>query len=537
MATIAEALAHAMADHRAGRLDQAERVYRQILQVDPNHADAWNLLGVIRCQAGEHRFAADCISRAIRLNPGNAGFRGNLGLTYRAMKKLEEAVACYRRALEMQPDYADTHYNLGNALREQGNLGEAVACYRRALELKPDLAMARTNLGIALQEQGRLGDAVACQRRALELRPHDPETHYNLGNALQAEGKLDEAIACYRRALELKPNLAMAYGNLGDALQAQEKLDEAAACYRRAVELKPDYVNWHINLGIAFQKQGRLSDAVACYRRVLELQPDQDEAYKNLGRALQDQGRLADAIAVWQEWLRNKPGSAIARHLLAANTGQNVPSRATDEYIREEFDQFAEGFDKTLQQLGYRAPDLIATAIGKILGAAQGNLDVLDAGCGTGLCGPLLRPYARRLSGVDLSPAMLERARDRHIYDHLIVAELTAHLGAFAGNYDLVVAADTLVYFGDLQSVLAAAAGALRVGGFLVFTVEKVAVDGPVASGFCLQPHGRYCHREDYLRSTLAEVGLRVLDMTPETLRTEGRQPVHGIVVSSCKTK
>jgi predicted TPR repeat methyltransferase len=178
---------------------------------------------------------------------------------------------------------------------------------------------------------------------------------------------------------------------------------------------------------------------------------------------------------------------------------------------------------------------MIAAATAAAFGAPQAALEILDAGCGTGWCGPLLRPYARRLTGVDLSPSMLDRARDRQVYDQLIEGELTAHLQETVECYDLVTAADTLVYFGDLQPVLAAAAGALRPRGFLIFTVERASDEDSVGPGFSLQHHGRYCHTEGYVRSALQAAGLSVREMTFGILRREMDKPVQGILAAACR--
>ncbi len=316
MATISEALAIAIRHHQGGRIQAAEQIYRQILQVDPNQADAIHLLGLIAHQAGKTEQALACYRRALELEPDYAEAHNNLGVAFQGQGKPHAALACWRRAVELKPDYVEAHYNLGNVLRDQGKLDQAVACFRRALELKPDFAEIHINLGNALKDQGKLDEAVACCRRAVELRPDHAEAHSNLGVALKEQGKLEEALACWRRAVELRPDYAVAHSNLGVALKEQGNLDEAVACYRRALELKPDYAEAHNNLGVALREQGKLDEALACCHRALELKPDYAEAHNNLGVALLEQGKLDEAVACCRRALQLKPDFAVAHNNL-----------------------------------------------------------------------------------------------------------------------------------------------------------------------------------------------------------------------------
>ena len=225
------------------------------------------------------------------------------------------------------------------------------------------------------------------------------------------------------------------------------------------------------------------------------------------------------------------PDNPTARHHLAACSGADVPERADDAYVKHTFDSFAESFDNVLTRLQYRAPALVVDAMGLVLGAPDASLDILDAGAGTGMCGPLLRPFARRLVGVDLSPGMLERAKARKVYDTLDVGELTAYMRGWPDTFDVIVSADTLVYFGELGPALAAAAAALRAGGLLVFTVEHATDEPP--TGFRINPHGRYSHAEAYVRGALSAAGLLPLSLGHVHLRTESRQPVDGLLVTA----
>jgi predicted TPR repeat methyltransferase len=197
------------------------------------------------------------------------------------------------------------------------------------------------------------------------------------------------------------------------------------------------------------------------------------------------------------------------------------------------FKSFAESFDEVLERIQYRAPALVAQAAAEVLGPPAARLEILDAGCGTGLCGEHFKPFARRLVGVDLSREMLVKAAARKLYNELIVGELTAFVGLVAAAWDVIVSADTLVYFGDLAPVMAAARRGLRPGGHLVFTLER-AGDAEAPGGFRINPHGRYSHTEAYVRTVLGAVELEPRQVTPVHLRLEFSKPVEGLLVVAC---
>ena len=239
--SIKEMLGEALGHHQAGRLEEAEQLYRQILAIDPRHADALHLLGMIEFQVGRLEAAADLIRRAIAIHGKGASYYANLGTVLQAQGKLDEAEAMYRQSLALKPQLAEVHMNLANVLQAQGKLDESIVCYERALTLKPDSAETLNNLGNARQEQGQLDAAIACYERALEIKPDYAEVYYNLGNAHRFLSKLDEAVAYYRRALDIKPEYPEAYYNLGNVLREQGKVNEALAQFGRALELRPEY--------------------------------------------------------------------------------------------------------------------------------------------------------------------------------------------------------------------------------------------------------------------------------------------------------
>jgi tetratricopeptide (TPR) repeat protein len=316
-AGVAALFAAATAHHGAGRVAEAERLYRQVLAADPRHADSLHLLGVIAALAERYDAAIDMIGKAIAINPKVAAYHANLGGALTRLARLDEAVACYRRAIDLMPGFADAHSNLGVALRELGRPDEAIASYRRAIALRPGYPDAHCNLAVMLAEAGQLDEAIACCRRAIELRPDYPEAHSNLGNALIEKGRLNEAAACCRRAIALRPGYPEAHNNLGNALQQLGRLDEAVACYRAATDLRPGYLEAHTNLGKALQQQGRVDEAIACYRRALDLKPGYPDAHNNLGSALQEQGEMDAAIACYRRAIDLRPAFPRAHVNLA----------------------------------------------------------------------------------------------------------------------------------------------------------------------------------------------------------------------------
>lgn len=315
----------ALEHHRAGRLSNAEHIYRRILQANAGHADSLHLLGMICYQRGQYEEAASLIRKAIEVNEGqpshhsSPSYHSNLGIVLHAQQKLDEAVVHCRRALALDPNLPETLNNLGCILQLQGKLDEATACYERALALKPDVAEVHGHLGNAMRSQGRLDRAATCYERALALKPEYAEAANNLGTVLEALDRLDEAAAQYRRALALHPGMAEAYNNLGNIYQAQGDLIAAAAEYGKALALRPEYAEAHSNLGIVFEFSGRPDEAVARHRHALALKPDFAEAHHNLGNALRDLGELDEAMACYERALALKPEYAEARlsHALA----------------------------------------------------------------------------------------------------------------------------------------------------------------------------------------------------------------------------
>lgn len=421
---------------------------------------------------------------------------------------------------------------LANLLQRNGQLDEADALYRAVLEKAPHHADALHFAGVLAHRCGRHDEAVALIERGLALAPDRADCYNNLGIVLQSAGRLDAAVAAYRRAIGLDPRHANAHSNLGVLLRANGRPLDAEASYRTAIEVDPGHADAYTNLGILLNGLKRTEEAVACFCKAITLRPRHPDARRMLALAHCTLGEVKTAVEIFDEWLAEEPDNPIALHMRAACTGSDVPARASNGFVERTFDGFAASFESKLQKLSYRAPALVATMLRDAGIQPEVRLDVLDAGCGTGLCGPLIAPYAARLVGVDLSAGMLAQAREKGMYDALVQTELSGFLRDNVGAFDLIVSADTLVYFGTLDEVFGRAAAALRPNGLLVCTLERLSVDG--AMGYRLEMHGRYSHAESYVRRVLAGAGLRA-EIAHAELRLEAGTPVAGLVVRARK--
>lgn len=417
--------------------------------------------------------------------------------------------------------------------QKNGQLAEAAALYRKVLELKADQPVALHYSGVLAHQHGRSEDAIVLITRSLDLAPDQPDWHSNLGIIFQEMGKLQEAVVAYRRALVLQPTHANAHNNIGVLLRAQGMTAEAEQAYRTAIRLSPNQPDAYHNLAILLSATHRTQEGVTCYCKALTLKPQYPEARRLLALAYCVIGQPDKAVIVCEEWLKSEPDDPVARHTLAAVSGRDVPTRASDAYVQKTFDSFAASFEAKLATLHYQAPALVAAALADAGLPAARALDVLDAGCGTGLCGPLVAPYARWLVGVDLSEGMLKHAREKNVYDELVRSELTAYLQDRHDSFDLIVTADTLVYFGALKDVAVAAAGALRSGGRLIFTVEE-ATEADASSTYGIKPHGRFNHQAQYVERVLIDAGLTA-DIARAALRMESGAPVAGLVVTATR--
>jgi predicted TPR repeat methyltransferase len=477
-----------------GQIDAAQQILLDVLKRNPNHAEAWFRLGQIHAQRNEFK----------------------------------PAVQAFKRVIGLAPQAPEGYVHLGNAYLRNGRINQALQAYRDGLQTNPTYALLHFNIGVALKQTGDLTGAIESYQASLSFNPSYAQAYFSLGNAYRENDQLQDAEDSYRQAIALQPAYAAAHVNLAGLLALRENYPGALEEAFEALKLQPDQPDALRTLSLSLHKLGRYAEGAEITARALVVSPNDTMLQYHMGEMLYGLMRIgeeAKARDYAERWKAAFPDDAVTQHMAAAVLGGQVPERAGDSYVRETFDRFAKDFEKVLGDLGYRVPELLCSAIQDQLQGRTG-LVVLDAGCGTGLCAPFLRPLAKKLVGVDLSGGMLAKAEARGIYDALHEAELGAFLAATADRYDVTVAADVFCYFGALTPSFTALAAKTAPQGLFGFTVEAMPADAGSADGYRLGATGRYQHDAGYVQAALQQAGFSVVSFEHTHGREEMGQPV-----------
>jgi len=413
----------------------------------------------------------------------------------------------------------------GYALRAAGLDQLALQRFQDATAADPTDAEAWSARGETLRDLGQPRAAAEAFARAATLQPACVAHVRAWAEALHAAGDAAGAIAAYERLLADWPGCRLTHLALGRLLRAAGRAEDAAHHLREAAFLDPADGAAPFELGRILLDQGDLATAIHELQKTLRQDPDFAPAHFHLGRAWSLAADAEAARARFQRYLALAPDDPLGARACLERSARG-PEALSPAYVRGLFDQYAERFDAdVLETLGYRGPDVLADALARVLGPAAGALDALDLGCGTGLAGVALRPFARRLHGVDLSPNMIAKAKARGVYDGLLVGDMVAAAAEAAAAWDLIVAADALAYLGELGPLFAGVHRALKAGGVFAALVEE-SRDADIH----WQASRRFAHSADYLRRTAAAAGLGLALLEPVQFRREKGAPVPGLV-------
>jgi len=476
-------------------------------------------------QNGRWMEARACFERALSLAPDDFDTLHLWGVLEHRQNNLEKAESLIRRAIDLDPAMAEAHYNLGRVLQDRGQAEAMLEAYQRAIALDPALEFAHFNLGLAHLNRGETDLAVAAFRKARQLNPRDADYAFNLGLALQRRGDSDEAMKAYQQAIGLNPGYAQAHNNLGILLKETGRHADAMACYRRAIRAAPDYADAFFNLGNAAEEAGQMVEAQRAYRDAIAHRPDFAKAHNNLGNVCYAAGDHEQALAAYRRAQELDPAMQTARHMVNCLSGETSDA-APAEYVKSLFDKAAGEFeDRLVGDLEYRSPSELKALLDGMLEPGHRFENAIDLGCGTGLAAQAFHSLTRRIAGVDVSPRMVDRAREKNLYAALAVGDLLPFLAASADTFDLILATDVLVYFGNLQPLFDAVRARAADGAYFLFSLEALEGEGD----FVLRKTGRYAHSRGYIQRLAREAGFAVLSDPATVIRMEKGLPIPGI--------
>ena len=494
----------------------------QALALNPNSIES--LLVLADCHMHGERFtqALDTHDRILALEPNAAEIHNNRGLVLERLGRHTDALESYARALALNPAFANAHTNRGNALHHLRRHDEAFTAYERALALTPDIVEAWLGRANVLFDLDRPDDALTAYERTLALKGDLANAWLGRGNALSKLKRLNEALPAFERALALQPDLAEAWLSRGNALCDLKRHGEALAAFEKSLALDPKLAAAWLGRGNVSYDRKDFSAALAAYDQALVLDPRMTAAATGRGDALRFLKRTPEAIAAYRQALALGADADTINFYLAGLGVGSSPSTSPERFVTNLFDNYADNFEHDLvENLKYHSPGVLADTIKQYVSSHA--LDTLDLGCGTGLMGELLRPLSRTLTGVDLSANMLEKARQRKIYDRLVCDDLTRFAQTQDKAFDLAVAADVFIYLGDLSPVFAAVRRSLRDGGLLCFSIESTD-----DADFILRSTLRYAYSESYLRKLAEQRQLAIETIEPQVIRRDHGTNVDG---------
>ena len=523
--TLENALKLAVEHHKSGQIQEAEKLYRAILQSFPKHADANHNLGVIAFQVGKVELGLPYLKLALETNPQNfvywLSYAECLLLSGKPKETLEILSQGKKQGL------SGTKYDdLINKARED----------IRAMENPLFLAL-------SLWKKGEAEPAIHWLYDFVGKHPNDFQALSQLGEFLRhQDGRWEESVTILERAIKIRKDSAITFLSYGTALRQLGRKKEAIVAFRRALAINPKLYEAANDLAGLLFEDDNVEEAIRLYEKVCTLIPNIAVFYMNLATALAKADRLAEAEAIAQKAYRlDTDGSSGASMFLASLKVYPIPERIPDALLHKLYNSRASTWDKnsTLETSPYKGADLVANALSSL--KPNRNLDILDAGCGTGLLGPLVKNWSNQLDGVDLSLPMLEKAKQKDVYTKLFHGDLIEVLKASHNSYDAIISAATLIHFGSLQHIFELCSVALRPGGYFIFTVfpndedpDTYAVEAinGLAQGGC------FVHGELYLSRLSVETGFKILSLSREIHEYSSKNiPKYCLVISLIRSE
>ncbi len=483
---------------------EAAKLYEALIKKNPKNEFFYIACANSYDLAGDKKKSMTLYHKALKINKNSLTALSNLATSYYEINDFKNAEKYCLKSLKIDSANASSWVNLGNINYRNGNLYEALKDYLAASSVRRDYYIAEINIA---------------------------NTYYDLK-------KYKEALIYSRRALMLDSHSVMALSIMGNSLLELEKYEEALQAFSKALKLDSEDAWLFNSVSQVYQKKGEWEDALKAGWMAVEKSSDKDSHHINFGYLLYEcsmENKDSDYEKYADKWLSQYPDNPIVLHMGNAVKNGIKLDRANDEYVKNIFDIFAEDFENVLDSLEYKAPEYISALMAEIYGdSLSRKLRILDAGCGTGLCGGFLKKYASFLGlhGVDLSEKMLEIAKRKKVYDRLWNKELITFVQERKNKYDLVVSADVFTYIGNLENLFENLFDSLKKNGRLIFTFSENQED---ENDYVLHASGRFLHGKNYVKNMLEKSGFLIEKFERKKLRNEGDKSVFGFVVSASK--
>jgi len=448
-------------------------------------------------------------------------------------KNFQDALGYFEQAIFQAPHVAEFHNNYANALKFCGQINPALQHYHEALRLKQNYPQAQNNLGALHYKLGHYREAMQYFEKSIRMNPDSAETHFNLANCYVQLNRLLDAVAHFKEVCKLQPTHLGALHNLGIGLCNLKNFDEAKPYLEQTVAKEPENVDAWFHLGIIYSALAQAQNAKNAYEKVIELKPSHGEAYHNLATIYLHLNNKEKALSHFKSALKYMPNNDTAQHMILALEGKSSEQGAPLEYTRALFDQYAYNYDAHVKnELKYQVPFLLRQMVTPYLSQSiHAPWKILDLGCGTGLCAPYFADLAADLIGVDVSPNMLEVAKKSNAYFKLVVDDAVHYLKQKNDEYELILCADVLVYFGSLEEIFHYVHRALKTNGLFCFSVEALteqeisSVENP---RYVLRTTGRYAHHPHYIDSLSQHFTIET--QQNEVIRYQDGQALQGIL-------
>lgn len=537
--------------HQQGELKEAIQAYLEIETEDGEEkAKLYELTGIAHAQLNEIETALGYFKKALKIKPHYLSIQNNIATCYKKLGQDSKAVKLYLSILKHNPFQCVTMNNLASLYIQHEEVDKATYYLKKAITLQPQYADAYYNLGLignpeCFKTASDLGHDKASYHYALNLEANEKlqeskhyyelsikrnENHalseHGLARVLLALGEDEEALSHFIHAQRIDPYIPHLMENIGAYYHVKGMHANAVEYWIKSLNNTDDKVDIWYNIGVAYQYLYRHEDALNYFNMVLESEPNHQKAHTNVAAIFLQSNQPKLAISHYGKVLQLDPDNEEVKYILSALKKESHNfDRSPKQYVSNLFDQYASHYDQHLtKMLKYQLPEKVELMLYEYF-KPRSDKTILDLGCGTGLMGSKLRPFASSLVGIDLSANMLNRAKATCQYDQLLEEDCFTYLKN-KKKFDIIIALELCPYIGDIEPLLKAIRHSLNPEGLFIFSIESTKDER-----FVLSEHARYEHNIDWVRTLLEEHNLKIKEEEPVILRTQNAKPVSGYLL------